>query len=106
MSAREQAPAEPTIAAAIQEAEAWLWSLEGFEADTRRMAKESDEQGRGKAAAELHAAADTWLMRTAAMRRAVALLRVLANHEDEIRELVRQKRAARSGRSRSREVAA
>lgn len=94
---------DPTFADAIQEAQAWLTQIEGFEADTRRMAKEADAEGKQAAAVRLHAAADDWLGRYAAMRRAVDILRAVAPHEAEVRALIAERRA---GKGRRRPAAA
>ncbi|MGF3022672.1 hypothetical protein ACQVP2_07570 [Methylobacterium aquaticum] len=89
---------DPTFADAIQEAQAWLTQIEGFEADTRRMAKEADAEGKQASAVKLHAAANDWLHRFAAMKRAVDILRAVAPHEEEVRALIADRRAGKGRR--------
>jgi hypothetical protein len=91
-------PPLPTTAEAIQEAEAWAWSLEGFEGENLRMAKEADAEGRIAAATQLHKAVVEWHGRAEAMRHAVRILKIFAAYEPEIRALVTKKRTARAAK--------
>ncbi len=96
MSEPVQAPPLPTTADAIQEVEAWVGTLEGFEGDSLRMATEAEAEGRISAAKQLHQAVADWRARADAMRHAVRILKVFAAHEADIRALVTKKRTTRA----------